>query len=89
MLIHSDDGEGDLGVEKYEELNIGILSLLPKVLYHKNPAINDMVKILANQFKTLPAPTTYILYQLGISRLITQPSNLPTSGVRAPALVIS
>ena len=88
VLIHSDDGEGGVCVQKYEKLHLDILALLPKVLLQENPTINDMVAIISIQFKTLPDPTTYILYHSGTIKSIVVLSKVSTSCVSAPVLVI-
>ena len=79
---------GGVGVERYEEMNLKIMALLPKVLLHKNTTINGVVEILVNEFKTLPAPSTYIFYHSGIIKSTNELSKLLTSSLKDPVSVI-
>ena len=86
--MRSHDGEGDFDVQQYEQVDLEIQSLLPKVLCQENPAINAMVVILTTQFKTLPVPNTYTLYHSGICKSIQTLSGVTTSCVSAPATLL-
>ena len=86
--MRSHDGEGDFDVQQYEQVDLEIQSLLPKVLCQENPAINAMVAILTTQFKTLPVPNTYTLYHSGICKSIQTLSGVTTSCVSAPATLL-
>ena len=79
---------GGVGVERYEEMNLKIMALLPKVLLHKSTVINGMVEILVNEFKTLPVSSVYILYHSGIVRSIKELSKHTTSCLKDPTSAI-
>ena len=79
---------GGVGVERYEEMNLKIMALLPKVLLHKSTVINGMVEILVNESKTLPVSSVYILYHSGIVKSMKELRKLPTSYLKDPVSTI-